>query len=96
MAGAGAWFVGPVWQVSAKTRLSANLQHSRKTYQGSPALPTTLVRADTTRDAQLAAAWQLHQKVSLTATLSQGRRQSTQAGADYDYRAAALLLDVVY
>lgn len=90
------WSVGPVWQASAKTRLSANLQHSRKTYQGSPALPTTLVRADTTRDAQLAAAWQLHQKVSLTATFSQGRRQSTQAGVDYDYRAASLLLDVVY
>ncbi len=90
------WSVGPVWQVSAKTRLSANWQHSRKTYQGAPGLPATLLRSDTTRDVLLSAAWQLHRKVSLSASLSQGRRQSTQPGVDYDYRAASLLLDVVY
>lgn len=90
------WSIGPVWQITDKTRLLANAQASRETYEGNPGLPATLARTDTLRDFVLSAEWQLHQKVSLAASLSQGRRNSTQYGYDYDYRSASLLLDVAY
>lgn len=90
------WSIGPVWQVTDKTRLSANWQQATKHYQGAPGLPSTLNRADSTRDVSLSAAWQLHPKVSLSANLSQGQRQSSQPGVDYDYRAASLMVDLSY
>jgi len=76
--------VGPVWQVSPKATVRAQLAHATRDFRGTPTGVVTQQRRDVTRDASLAIDWQPFSYLALSAALQNGRRSSSLPGVDYN------------
>ena len=75
----------PYWQIGAKTALRAKYDYARRDYQGGPL--TAIIPASNRRDnlhtAMIALEWQPYRSVSVSASLQNEKRTSSQPGQDY-------------
>ena len=76
--------IGPVWQVSPKTSVRAQLAHAVLDYRGAPLTVLPPQRRDTTRDASVSLDWQPFTYLALSASLQNTRRSSNQPGLDFN------------
>ena len=75
----------PYWQIGAKTALRAKYDYARRDYLGGPV--TQIIPASNRRDdlhtAMIALDWQPYRSVSVSASLQNEQRKSSQPGQDY-------------
>ncbi|MCY7307452.1 MAG: putative exosortase B-associated extracellular polysaccharide biosynthesis transporter EpsL [Rhodoferax sp.] len=76
--------IGPVWQVSPKATVRAQLARATRDFRGTPTGMVTQQRRDITRDTSLSVDWQPFNYLSLSAALQNGRRSSSLPGIDYN------------
>ena len=75
--------LGPVWQISPKATLRAQLAYATRDFRGTPTGILTLARRDVTRDASLSLDWQPVTALLFSAALQNARRSSNQIGFDH-------------
>ena len=75
--------VGPVWQISPKATVRAQLAYAARDFRGTPTGVATLSRRDITRDASLSLDWQPVSYLTFGAAVQNARRSSSLAGFDY-------------
>lgn len=78
------FYLGPVWQISPKTKASLSLGSTVRNYTGSPGLAVPLQRRDVDTDASLSFDWQPRRFVAFNASLQNARRSSNLSGLDYN------------
>jgi exopolysaccharide biosynthesis operon protein EpsL len=77
------FYIGPVWQISPKTKASLSLGSTVRNYTGSPGIAAPLQRRDVDTDASLSFDWQPRRFVAFNASLQNARRSSNLPGLDY-------------
>jgi exopolysaccharide biosynthesis operon protein EpsL len=78
------FYIGPVWQISPKTKASLSLGSTVRNYTGSPSIALPLQRRDVDTDASLSFDWQPRRFVAFNASLQNARRSSNLPGLDYN------------
>jgi exopolysaccharide biosynthesis operon protein EpsL len=78
------FYIGPVWQISAKTKASLSLGSTIRNYTGSPGIAVPLQRRDVDTDTRLSFDWQPRRFVAFNASLQNARRSSNLPGLDYN------------
>lgn len=78
----------PTWSVTSKIRLRANLSREQREFLGDPGLPGGgfPMREDRVDIAQLTALYAPDRNLELGLTIEQGRRRSTLAAQEFDFR----------
>lgn len=84
------YFLSPVWQISAKTALRFRYDFIEQDYLGAIAADPSVGRRDKERVALIAFDWKVRDFVSLTASLTDDKRNSNIAGRDFKDRIALL------
>jgi hypothetical protein len=88
------WSIGPVWQMTSKTRLSLRQGLNVVDYLGSSTSPLGAQRRDTSHDTSVTLNWMPSPAWTLTAMLQAVSRSSN---ADYqDYQASLASVSIVY
>lgn len=75
--------VGPVWQISPKTRLSLSQQWAQISYLGTPGAAAADARQDRTSDTRLQLDWQPNRQLTLGASVQRNARSANQSGLDF-------------
>lgn len=88
--------VGPVWQLSAKTALRAQIEHTIYNYEGSPSLLPASTRRDNLTNASISLDWQPYRYLSLSASLQNARRSANQPGLDFNANIVSLQAQFTY
>jgi hypothetical protein len=88
------WSIGPVWQMTSKTRLSLRQGLNVVDYLGSSTSPLGAQRRDTSHDTSVTLSWMPSPAWTLTAMLQSVSRSSN---ADYqDYQANLASVSILY
>ena len=88
--------VGPVWQISPKATVRAQLAYAARDFRGTPTGVATLSRRDITRDASLSLDWQPFSYLTFGAAVQNARRSSSLAGFDYTSNSVNLSAQFTY
>ena len=88
--------VGPVWQLSPKATMRAQLAYATRDFRGTPTAVATLSRRDITRDASLSLDWQPFSYLTFGAAVQNARRSSSLAGFDYTSNSVNLSAQFTY
>lgn len=88
--------IGPMWQLSAKTQLSAGLIHEQRQELGQTGLAPLSGRQDTIRSLTINGVWALHDNLRLSAGLSRASRTSTAPIFDYHSLSTTLSLNLTF
>ena len=88
--------LGPVWQLSPKALVSLRYAVAQQDFLGAPTALAAAQRSDTTRDTSLAFEWQPYQHITLSASLQNSTRSSSQANLDFDSNIANISAQISY
>lgn len=86
----------PYWQFGTKTTLRARYDYARLDYRGALIASPLGERSDTLRSAMIGLEWQPLRTLSLSASLQNDQRTSSQPGLDYDAKIANVSAQVSF
>jgi len=85
-----AFYIMPIWQITAKTALRVRYDYTTRHYKG-PVAPVPFERIDSQHSAMIALDWQPYEKIFLSAEFRRDHRNSNLQGFGYDVTAGSLI-----